>query len=137
VDLQGQLIGIPTLRTIDPQFKVPANRVGFALPSNRAEFLAPQLIHAGKVKQSGRVEMGMQVTMLDPTIAAQYQLSIDRGVLVVNVVPNGPTAKAKLKPGDAIVQLGNKERRCPSHRWPAPGESQNPLRLENPLLRLV
>src|SRR5581483_9417125 len=31
VDLQGNLIGIPTLTAIDPQFNTPANGVGFAI----------------------------------------------------------------------------------------------------------
>src|SRR6266699_3101075 len=35
VDLQGNLVGIPTLTAIDPEFKTPANGVGFAIPSNR------------------------------------------------------------------------------------------------------
>lgn len=40
VDLQGQLIGIPTLTAIDPEFNTPANGVGFAIPSNRVQFIA-------------------------------------------------------------------------------------------------
>ncbi|HLX58679.1 MAG TPA: trypsin-like peptidase domain-containing protein, partial [Ktedonobacteraceae bacterium] len=34
VDLQGNLIGIPTLTAIDPEFNTPASGVGFAIPSN-------------------------------------------------------------------------------------------------------
>ena len=48
VTLQGELVGIPTLSAIDPQFQTPANGVGFAIPSNRVRLIAPQLIQTGK-----------------------------------------------------------------------------------------
>jgi S1-C subfamily serine protease len=54
VDLQGHVIGIPTLTAIDPQFRTPANGVGFAIPSNRVQFIAPQIIETGKVTHTGR-----------------------------------------------------------------------------------
>ena len=34
VDLQANLVGIPTLTAIDPEFNTPANGVGFAIPSS-------------------------------------------------------------------------------------------------------
>ncbi len=40
------------------QFKIPANGVGFAVPSNRVKFIAPQLISSGKVTNSGRASLG-------------------------------------------------------------------------------
>lgn len=49
VDLQGNVIGIPTASAIDPEFKTPANGVGFAIPSNRVKLLAPQIIQTGKI----------------------------------------------------------------------------------------
>ncbi|HEV2579587.1 MAG TPA: trypsin-like peptidase domain-containing protein, partial [Ktedonobacteraceae bacterium] len=42
VDMQGNLIGIPTLTAIDPEFNTPASGVGFAIPSNRVGFIVPQ-----------------------------------------------------------------------------------------------
>src|SRR5450631_1600217 len=49
VDMQGNLIGIPTLTAIDPEFNAPASGVGFAIPSNRVSFVVPQIIQSGKV----------------------------------------------------------------------------------------
>ncbi len=49
IDLQGNLIGIPTLGLIDPEFKTPATGVGFAIPSNRLAVIVPQLITTGHV----------------------------------------------------------------------------------------
>jgi S1-C subfamily serine protease len=108
VDLQGNLIGIPTLTAIDPEFKTPANGVGFAIPSNRARFIATQLINSGKVTNTGRAALGIQGADIDSAIATQNNLPVDRGVLIVSLTPNGPAAKAGLKPGDIIVQVANK-----------------------------
>ncbi|MFL5695805.1 MAG: S1C family serine protease [Ktedonobacteraceae bacterium] len=47
VDLQGNVIGIPTLTAIDPEFNTPANGVGFAIPSNRVKSVMTQLIPTG------------------------------------------------------------------------------------------
>jgi putative serine protease PepD len=42
VDLQGNVVGIPTLTAIDPEFNTPANGVGFAIPVNRVKTILPQ-----------------------------------------------------------------------------------------------
>ena len=44
VDVQGNLIGIPTLAAIDPEFHTPANGVGFAIPSNHVQRTVSQII---------------------------------------------------------------------------------------------
>lgn len=107
VDLQGNLVGIPTLTAIDPEFNTPANGVGFAIPSNRVKFIAPQIIQTGKVTHTGRAALGVSVTDVDPTLAAQDNLAVDHGVLIVSTTPNGPAAQAGLKAGDVIVGVGN------------------------------
>ena len=47
VDLQGNVVGIPTLTAIDPEFNTPAIGVGFAIPSNRVKSVVTQLIQTG------------------------------------------------------------------------------------------
>lgn len=108
VDMQGNLIGIPTLAAIDPEFNTPANGVGFAIPSNRVAFIVPQIIQTGSVTHTGRVALGVRVTDVDPTVEAQDNLSVDHGALIVNVNPGGPAASAGLQAGDVIVQVDNK-----------------------------
>ena len=108
VDMQGNLDGIPTLTAIDPEFNTPANGVGFAIPSNRVAFIVPQIIQTGSVTHTGRAALGASVTTVTPTLAAQDNLSVDQGVLIVSVVPNGPAATAGLQAGDVIVQVDNK-----------------------------
>ncbi len=107
VDLQGNLIGIPTLTAIDPEFNTPANGVGFAIPSNRVAFIVPQIIANGSVTHTGRAYLGVNVASVDPTLAAQNNLSVDHGALIVRVASNSPAASAGLQPGDVIVQIGN------------------------------
>jgi S1-C subfamily serine protease len=107
VGLDGTLIGIPTLVAIDPEFKTPANGVGFAVPSNRVKFIAPQIIRYGKVIHSGRAALQASVTTVDPLVAAQIGLSVDHGVLIVSTIPNGAAANAGLRAGDVITQINN------------------------------
>jgi S1-C subfamily serine protease len=47
VDMQGHVVGIPTLTAIDPEFNAPANGVGFAIPANRVAAILTQLLPAG------------------------------------------------------------------------------------------
>jgi S1-C subfamily serine protease len=105
VDLQGNLVGIPTLSAIDPEFNTPANGVGFAIPSNRVGFIVPQIIQTGKVTHTGRAALGIRGADVDPTLAAQDNLAVDHGVLIVSTVPNGPAAQAGLRAGDVIVNI--------------------------------
>lgn len=109
VDANGNLVGIPTLVAVDPEFKIPANGVGFAIPSNRVKFIAPQLVRYGKVEHSGRAALGVSVISVDPMVAAQANLSIDHGAAITSVTPNGPGAQAGLRVGDVIVQVGNEQ----------------------------
>jgi S1-C subfamily serine protease len=108
VDMQGNLIGIPTLTAIDPMFNTPANGVGFAIPSNRVQFIATQIIQTGKVSHSGRAALGVRITDVSPTLAAQNNLAVDHGVLIASVVQGGPADQAHLQAGDVIVQIDNK-----------------------------
>jgi S1-C subfamily serine protease len=109
VDMQGNLIGIPTLTAIDPEFNTPANGVGFAIPSNRVNFIATQIIQTGKVTHTGRAALGVRVADVDPNLAAQDNLSVDHGALIVSVVPNGAADQAHLQAGDVIVKIDNKQ----------------------------
>ncbi|HEY4385530.1 MAG TPA: trypsin-like peptidase domain-containing protein, partial [Ktedonobacteraceae bacterium] len=109
VDLQGNLVGIPTLTAIDPEFNTPANGVGFAIPSNRVNYIVPQIIQSGKVSHSGRAALGVSVASVDQVMAAQNNLAIDHGALITSLVAGGPAEKAGLRVGDVIVQLDGKD----------------------------
>jgi S1-C subfamily serine protease len=107
VDLQGNVVGIPTLTAIDPEFNAPANGVGFAIPSNRVRFIAPQIIDTGTVSHTGRAALNVGVEPIDPNLAQMNNLPVTSGVLITTVQPGGAAAKAGLQTGDVIVQVDN------------------------------
>jgi S1-C subfamily serine protease len=107
VDLQGNVIGIPTLGAIDPEFNQTANGVGFAIPSNQVDFIARQLIQDGKVTHTGRPSMGITPRAVDTTLSRTNQLAVDYGVLIVSVSDGSPAQQAGLQAGDVIVQIDN------------------------------
>jgi putative serine protease PepD len=97
VDLQGRVIGVPTLAISDPQLGGAAPGIGFAIPSNTVRNLASQLIKTGKVTHSGRAYLGVRA--VDTSDAS--------GVFVL-VEPGGPAAKAGMRTGDKIVSVAGK-----------------------------
>jgi len=107
VDMQGNLVGIPTLTAIDPEFNTPASGVGFAIPSNRVATIVPQIISNGSVTHTGRAALGVRVADVDANLAAQDNLSVDHGAYVAQVVSNGAAASAGMQTGDVIVGIDN------------------------------
>ncbi len=100
VNLDAQVIGIPTLAATDPQLGGgAASGIGFAIPSNTVKTIAPQLISQGKVTNSGRAALGISgATAVDATGQAV-------GVIVSQVGSGGAADHAGIKPGDVIVKI--------------------------------
>jgi S1-C subfamily serine protease len=94
-NLDGAVIGIPTLAATDPEFGgAQAPGIGFAVPSNTAKNFANKLIAEGKVAPAGRAYLGVVVATI-----------VFGGVIVQRVQPGGPAAKAGIKPGDVIASV--------------------------------
>jgi S1-C subfamily serine protease len=94
-DLQGRVIGIPTLAATDPELGgTAAPGIGFAIPSSLVKGIATQIIRFGHVVNSHRAYLGVQI---GDTNGA--------GVLVSSVTPGGPAAKAGLVRGDVITSV--------------------------------
>jgi putative serine protease PepD len=101
VDLNGQLIGVPTLAAVNQEIGngSAAPGIGFAISGNMAASVAHQLVTQGKVTNSGRAALGVAVqTVVDAN-------GTPVGAGITSVVPNGPAAKAGLAPGDVITKL--------------------------------
>ncbi|GHO71018.1 protease [Ktedonobacter sp. SOSP1-52] len=107
VDMNGNVVGVPTLAAIDPEFKTPASGVGFAIPANRVKFIVPQIIKDGRVTNSGRAALGITALPLTPFIAQQRNLSVTKGLLVAEVQAGGAAEQAGIQPGDVITQIDN------------------------------
>ncbi|MFF9452003.1 S1C family serine protease [Streptomyces flaveolus] len=102
VNLDGRVIGIPTLAATDPELgDSAAPGIGFAIPSSTVKRIAGQIIENGKVTDSGRAALGITArTVVDNG----YQPA---GVAIVSVVGGGAADKAGLRAGDVITGLGD------------------------------
>jgi putative serine protease PepD len=99
VNLEDEVLGIPTLAARDPQAGGLAPGIGFAIPSNTVQNIANQLIAHGKVVKSDRASLGISAE----TVAnAQGEPA---GVAVIAVAGGGPAADAGIGSGDIIVEL--------------------------------
>jgi S1-C subfamily serine protease len=105
INLQGQLVGIPTLEASDPQQGGAAQGIGFAIPVDRVRFITQQIIASGKVTNSGRAYLGIAPKDVTPQLQATYHLPVNHGVLVAQVKPGSPAAHAGLLSGEVIVAI--------------------------------
>ncbi len=102
-DRNGKVIGINTLiYTRSEGFQ----GIGFAIPIDTAIHVAEQILTKGKVEHPF---IGISGTSLTSEMAAERNLPVDRGAIVVQVIPGTPAAKAGLKRGDIIIELDGKE----------------------------
>jgi len=99
VDLQGQVIGIPTLAATDAQIGGAAAGIGFAIPSDTVRSIADQLISTGKVTNSGRAALGVKVQGITDTQGN------NAGVAIASVEAGKAAATAGLEAGDVITEL--------------------------------
>ncbi len=104
IDLAGNVVGINTL--VAAPAGVPAQGLGFAVPSNTARRMAEQLAAQGRVTQTGLPYLGVRVTdAAGRTPAAE----VEYGVLLIQVEPGGPAARAGLQAGDIIAAVDGHE----------------------------
>ena len=102
LNLNGELIGINTAILAPGGGSVG---IGFAIPSNMAQTLAQQLIQFGEVK---RGLLGIKGMEMSADIAKAFNINVQRGAFVSEVLPNSGSAKAGVKSGDVIVSLNGK-----------------------------
>ncbi|MGW5499373.1 S1C family serine protease [Streptomyces rochei] len=102
VNLDSEVIGIPTLAATDPGLgDSAAPGIGFAIPASMVRTVADQIIRDGRVTDSGRAALGVTArTVVDDG----YRPA---GVAVVEVSDGGAADDAGLRPGDVIVRLGD------------------------------
>ncbi|MER5769672.1 S1C family serine protease [Streptomyces sp. NPDC001985] len=104
VNLDSEVIGIPTLAATDPELgEGSAPGIGFAIPVSMVTTVADQIIQKGKVTDSGRAALEITArTVLDDN----YQPA---GAAVVEVVKGGAADKGGLRAGDIIRKVGSVE----------------------------
>lgn len=103
LNLNGEIIGINTAifsRSGGYQ------GIGFAIPINMAKKVMEDLIGHGKVVRGW---LGVIIQELIPELADKLGLKGRKGVLILDVLKDGPAERAGLKPDDLIVEMEGKE----------------------------
>ncbi|MGI5374824.1 trypsin-like peptidase domain-containing protein [Streptomyces sp. CA-251387] len=102
VNLDGRVIGIPTLAATDPGAgEGAAPGIGFAIPASTVRTIADQIVKDGRVTDSGRAALGITGRTV---VNEDYEVA---GVAVVEVMAGGAADKAGIEPGDVITRLGD------------------------------
>ncbi|HET9981105.1 MAG TPA: trypsin-like peptidase domain-containing protein, partial [Ktedonobacterales bacterium] len=113
VDLQGRLIGVPTLGVVNPESGAAAEGIGFAIPSNRVKFVADQLIKNGHLVNSGQGFLGVQGVDVTPSLAQANGLPVQQGVLIAgfanDATGKSPAQAAGLQTGDIITAVNGQQ----------------------------
>jgi serine protease Do len=102
VSSEGKVVGINTL--IYSQ-SGGSEGIGFAAPANVVRFVYDQIRTNGRVR---RGQIGVFAQTITPAMAAGLRLSRQWGVVLGDVYPNSPAAKAGLQVGDVVLSLDGK-----------------------------
>lgn len=102
---KGEVIGINTA------IIQGAQSIGFAIPINTAKQISDQIVATGKAQHA---YLGIQMVTLSEQLKDElnqsqeldFTITADRGILVVDVMPNSPAAQAGLQPGDILLSIG-------------------------------
>ncbi|GAY72426.1 serine protease, DegP/HtrA [Lentilactobacillus kosonis] len=109
--MEGQVIGINSMKLAQDQEGTSVEGMGFAIPSNEVVSIINQLITSGKVT---RPALGIQYVDLSNISESQQKSvlklpsSVSNGVAVLKVTAGSPAARAGLKKYDVITKLDGK-----------------------------
>lgn len=99
VNLAGELVGINTAILS----RSGGNQgIGFAVPSSMVGPIRSQILATGRVR---RGYLGVVIQDLTPDLAASLDLRDVEGVLVSDVLENGPADQGHVEPGDVITKV--------------------------------
>jgi serine protease Do len=98
-DIYGRVIGVNTAIFSPSGGSVG---IGFAIPSDVADTITKQLIAGGKIT---RGYIGATIQNFSAEMAEAQGMPDQRGAIVADLVPGGPSQKAGLTPGDVVVAV--------------------------------
>jgi serine protease Do len=103
VDTEGRLVGVSTLIYSQSGGN---EGIGFAAPSNIVRNVFSQIRKTGRVR---RGDIGVHSQTITPLLAEALGIASDAGVVLGDVMPGGPAARAGLQPGDLVLALDGKK----------------------------
>ncbi|MGH6909056.1 MAG: Do family serine endopeptidase [Phenylobacterium sp.] len=98
-DIYGRVIGVNTAIFSPSGGSVG---IGFAIPAEVADNVTKQLISGGKIQ---RGYIGATIQNFTPEMAEAQGLGDQKGAIVSDLVPGGPSARAGLLPGDVVIAI--------------------------------
>ena len=102
VNLEGEVVGINTAISTSNGGN---QGVGFAIPIDLAKWVGGQLEEHGQVR---RAYLGVLIQPVTQPLADQFKVKVNSGVLIAEVRPDSPAAKAGLKAGDIVLQFAGR-----------------------------
>ena len=130
LDAAGNVIGINTA------IRANAQGLGFAIPIETAARIAGELFASGRVDHP---YLGIQMVGLSPELRDRLnetdelpELALDRGVLIMGVVPGSPAEEAGLEKGDILLSVGDRAVETPVEvqEWVDRSQIGEPLAIE-------
>jgi Do/DeqQ family serine protease len=102
VDGDGHLVGINTAIFSRDGGSLG---IGFAVPVDTARQVLEALVREGQVNRGW---IGVEPQDLSAELADSLGLPVKRGVLITGVLQDGPAARGGVRPGDVVLQVGDK-----------------------------
>jgi serine protease Do len=103
VDMRGRLVGVNTMIFSKGG---GSNGIGFAIPAEMVKRVVDAAVNGGTLV---RPWIGAKGQSVDSSAAAALGLDRPQGVLISEIYPGGPAARAGLKKGDLVLSIDGRE----------------------------
>ena len=100
LNLDGEVVGVNTA------IIAGAQGIGFAVPINLVKLTIDEILRFGRVV---RPRLGIYGVDLSKPMARYFRLPVEKGVLVVGVLPGSPADDAGIRQGDVITAIDDEE----------------------------
>lgn len=103
VNSLGEVIGMNTLIFTGGSGNQGSIGLGFAIPINKVKKTVTELKESGKIDRN--FDIGLRIQSIDQQTAKAYGLETTRGVIITQVLPETPAARAGIQPYDVIMEV--------------------------------